>query len=181
MSRASRFRSLVLGAAFLVAVGACGGAPSSEDVAPRESAAEDTGFAAMQERGRVVMGVDQYRSTHHFDALADGGRIVLLSDTDDSTDVAAIRVHLREIADAFRRGDFTNPSLVHMGTVPGTPVMTAKAKLIAYEFSERPRGGEVRIRTTDPEAVSAIHQFLAFQRDAHHAHEHDAGATPPPG
>jgi len=28
----------------------------------------DSSFAALQERGRVAMGVDQYTSTHHFDA-----------------------------------------------------------------------------------------------------------------
>ena len=37
----------------------------------------DTGFAAMQMRGKEAMRVDQYTSTHKFDALSDGGRIEL--------------------------------------------------------------------------------------------------------
>ena len=37
----------------------------------------DSAFAQVQERGRAVMGVDQYTSTHVFESLPDGGRIVL--------------------------------------------------------------------------------------------------------
>jgi hypothetical protein len=48
--------------------------------------------------------------------------------------------------------------------------MASKRAAISYEATERPRGGEVRIRTGDPAAVAAIHEFLAFQRKEHHAH-----------
>ena len=48
-------------------------------------------------------------------------------------------------------------------------VMAARRIKITYEASDRPRGAEVRIRTTDSAAVAAIHAFLAFQRTAHHA------------
>jgi hypothetical protein len=34
-----------------------------------------------------------------------------------------------------------------------------------------PGGGEVRIRTASPAALAAIHEFLAFQRMDHRAHE----------
>ncbi len=37
-----------------------------------------------------------------------------------------------------------------------------------------PRGAEVRVRSADPAAVTAIHEFLAFQRSAHHAARHEA-------
>jgi TusA-related sulfurtransferase len=45
--------------------------------------------------------------------------------------------------------------------------MAAKKTAIRYEFRELPRGGEVRLTTTDPEAVEAIHRFMAFQREDH--------------
>src|SRR4029079_5521816 len=66
---------------------------------------QDSSFAALQKRGKVAMGVDQYTSTHKFDALPDGGRIELQRDSDDSVGVAAIRAHIREIARSFSRGD----------------------------------------------------------------------------
>src|SRR5437762_12166484 len=96
----------------------------------REIAAHDSAFRAMQERGKAAMGVDQYTSTHHFDALPDGGRIELQVDAPDSAGVARIRAHMREIAAAFKAGDFSTPSLVHLRDVPGTKVMAARRALI---------------------------------------------------
>lgn len=129
----------------------------------------DSAFAAVQARGKVAMGVDQYTSTHHFEALPDGGRIELQRDSDDSVGVATIRTHLQDIAKAFGQGDFTTPAFVHMQTVPGAPVMAAKRRVITYSFKPLPRGGELRITTTDAEAVAAIAQFMAFQRMDHRA------------
>ncbi|AHG88851.1 hypothetical protein J421_1314 [Gemmatirosa kalamazoonensis] len=127
----------------------------------------DTAFASMQARGKTAMGVDQYASSHRFDTLADGGRIALVSGRDDSAAVAAIRTHFRTIAAAFARGDFATPGFVHDGPVPGTRVMAEKRSAITYEARDLPRGGELRIRTGDPEARKAIAEFLAFQRREH--------------
>jgi hypothetical protein len=128
----------------------------------------DSAYAAMQARGKVAMGVDQYTSTHHFDSYADGGRIELVRDVDDSAGVARIRAHLKEIAVAFKTGDFSTPAFVHMRDVPGTRDMAALRHKISYRVRELPRGGEVRITSTDTAAVRAIHEFMAFQREDHH-------------
>ena len=133
--------------------------------------ANDSAFAAMQLRGadRRAMGVDQYTSMHRFDALPDGGRIELQRDVDDSAGVAQIRRHLREIAAAFAKGDFQTPAFVHGQQVPGTAVMAARRDAITYSVRDLPRGGEVRIHTTDPAALVAVHDFIAFQRQDHRA------------
>lgn len=144
--------------------------PLSAQVKP----ARDSAFAAMQDRGRNAMGVDQYTSTHTFDALPTGGRIQLARDTDDSAGVAQIRAHIREIARAFKSGDFSTSGFVHMQTVPGTKVMREKRDLITYEPRDVSRGAELIIRTSDPDALRAVHEFMAFQRDEHHA-----GGKPP--
>jgi hypothetical protein len=133
------------------------------------ASAQDTTFAGVQSRGRAAMGVDQYTSTHRFDALADGGRIELQRDSDDSVGIATIRAHIRAIAQAFKSGDFSTPAFVHMRMVPGADVMAAKRALITYVPRDLPRGAELLIRTTDAEAVAAIHRFMAFQRSDHHA------------
>ena len=130
-------------------------------------AAQDSAFRAMQQRGHAAMGVDQYTSYHQFVDLPDGGRIALQRDSTDAAGVAAIRAHLRHIAVAFARGDFALPGFVHAKDVPGTAVMSAQRTAIRYEFHELPGGGEVRIATRNPRAVSAVHQFLAFQRSEH--------------
>jgi hypothetical protein len=129
----------------------------------------DSAFATMQERGKRAMGVDQYTSTHQFEASPSGGRIELQRDVDDSAGIAQVREHLQGIARAFAAGEFTTPAFVHNHDVPGTAVMAAKRAAITYTYRELPRGGEVRIVTTDRDALAAIHQFLAFQRQEHRA------------
>lgn len=130
--------------------------------------AADSAFAGVQARGKVAMGVDQYTSQHRFDDLADGGRIELQRDPADSAGVRTIREHLQEIARAFAAGNFETPGFVHDREVPGARVMTARRESIRYEFRPLPGGGEVRITTRDPDAVAAVHEFLAFQRTDHH-------------
>jgi hypothetical protein len=131
----------------------------------------DSAFDAMQRRGRDAMGVHQYTSVHRFDALADGGRIELQRDRDDSAGTATIRAHLREIGRAFASGDFGTPATVHVKTVPGADVMRERRAHIRYEPIDLPRGGALRIRTEDPRAIRAIHRFLAFQRSEHRVKE----------
>ena len=141
----------------------------SSGAPPVKPPPHDSAFAGMQTRGKQAMGVDQYTSTHTFDALPTGGRIELVRDTDDSVGVSQIRAHIREIARAFKAGDFSTPSFVHMQDVPGTRIMRERRVAITYDARDLPRGAELLIQTNDPDALKAIHEFLAFQRDAHHA------------
>ena len=138
----------------------------------------DSAFVALQERGKMAMGVDQYASAHQFDVLANGGRIALQMKEDDALSIAQIRAHLKLIEHAFRAGDFSTPEFVHMRAMPGTAVMSRKRGLIAYSYADLPRGGEVRIITTDPESLAAIRDFMAAQRGDHKA---DRQEKMPPG
>jgi hypothetical protein len=81
--------------------------------------------------------------------------------------VRAIRDHLRVVALEFAAGNFTASATVHAQTVPGTADMRARGRAIRYEFRLLPRGGEIRITTSDPAALGAVHEFLAFQRSDH--------------
>lgn len=143
---------------------------------PTRSAPGDTAFAARQARGQQAMGVDQYTSAHQFDDLPNGGRIELQRDSTDTAGVRTIREHLRLIAGSFAGGDFSLPGFVHAGTVPGTAVMAARRDLITYQFEPLPGGGQVLLTSSNSAAVSAIHAFLAFQRQDHRAggmvHQH---------
>lgn len=133
----------------------------------------DSGFAGVQARGAEVMGVDQYTSSHVFEALPDGGRIVLQRDLADAEGEATIRAHLRDIAARFTKGDFSLPGQVHGMVVAGTGVMAERKRRIRYVMEPLPRGGQVRIVTRDPAALKAVHEFLAFQRMDHRAAGHD--------
>jgi hypothetical protein len=132
----------------------------------------DSSFAALQERGKMAMGVDQYTSAHRFDVLPSGGRIALETKQNDSLAIAQIRAHMRLIQHAFQAGDFSTPAFVHMRAMPGTDVMSRRRALIDYTYGDLPRGGEVRIASSDPESLVAIRRFLAAQGVDHHADGH---------
>ena len=134
-------------------------------------AAHDSAHAAMQRRGAEVMGVDQETSVHVFEALPNGGVIELQRAVDDSAGMRTIRAHLRGIAQAFAAGDFEAPTYVHMTSVPGARVMAERRKSIRYDYRDLPRGGALRITTTDAVARKAIWEFIAFQRNEHMAGE----------
>ena len=159
----------------IILFASCSSEPAAETRVER--VASDSAFAGLQDRGASLqaMGVDQYTSAHRFDDLPDGGRIELQRQVSDSAGVEQIRAHLRHISEVFSRGDFRIPGFVHdTERVPGTDVMQERRAAIEYTFGELPRGGEVRIRSSDPVAVEAIHAFLAFQRDDHRAAGHAA-------
>lgn len=138
-----------------------------------EQSRSDSSFAALQQRGETAMGVNQYTSQHVFESLPDGGRIVLQRKENDSVGEAAIRAHMRTIAKAFSGGDFELPGFVHATSeVPGTAVMKQLRSEISYTPRDLPGGAEVVISTRNPQAVAAIHNFLAFQRMDHRAGMH---------
>ena len=159
---------------FLVPAMAIAAAACASRETPAAKPPTDSAFAEVQERGAAVMGVDQYTSTHVFEDLPDGGRIVLeRSDPADSAGIATIRAHMRQIAADFTAGDFSKPFAVHAMVVPGTKTMAKRRDRITYETSDRPQGAEVRIRTADTQAIAAVHEFLAFQRSDHRAAGHE--------
>jgi hypothetical protein len=126
------------------------------------------GHAEMNERGREAMGFSQSKTTHHFRLARDGGSIeVEVNDPKDRESRDQIRQHLARIAQLFAAGDFETPRFVHSQTPPGVPVMKRLKAEIKYEFEETERGGRLRIRTANAEALAAIHQFLRFQIEDH--------------
>lgn len=154
---------------FGIAVLAC-----SDKTARVEVSNKDSAFATVQERGKAVMGVDQYTSKHVFEDLPDGGRVVLeMKDVADTAEIAIIRAHMQEILKDFRSGNFTKPFQVHAMDVPGTDVMRTGAARINYSVVDRPRGAELRMATTDSTVLAAIRKFLEFQRSDHRASGHD--------
>src|SRR5688500_20401798 len=116
---------------FMIVLAGC---TARHDAAPADSA-----FAALQTRGQQAMGVDQYTSSHVFESLPDGGRIVLQRDSIDAAGTAVIRAHMHDIATRFSAGDFTIPGMVHAQQVPGTTVIAARRDPIRYAADPLPR------------------------------------------
>jgi hypothetical protein len=125
--------------------------------------------ADVEKHGDEAMGFPHHKTTHHFRLYSDGGAIeVTVNDTKDSQNMQAIRSHLTHIVTMFSNGEFSIPMFVHDQVPPGVPEMKAKHAEISYSFEELAAGGKVRIKTTNSEALKAVHDFLRFQIEDHH-------------
>ena len=125
--------------------------------------------AALKKRGATAMGFDQDKTTHHFTTSATGGSIeVEVNDPGDPRLRGQVRSHLKEIAGTFAKGDFAKPFQTHAEVPPGVPVMQRLKAGIRYKYEQTDRGGAVRITTSNPEALKAIHEFLDYQTREHH-------------
>src|SRR5258708_36303948 len=78
-----------------------------------------------------------------------------------------IRSHLTHIAAMFGSSQFDLPMFIHDAVPPGVPIMKEKHDSITYTYEPTERGGQVRIKTHDPEALKAVHLFLIFQIQDH--------------
>jgi len=124
--------------------------------------------AGLNERGAQAMGFDQTKTTHHFRLTTEGGVIkVEANDPSDTGSRDQIRQHLIHITRMFAEGNFDAPLLVHTRLPPGVRVMQRLKTRIGYTFESTRQGGYVRISTSDPEVLAAIHEFLRFQIKNH--------------
>jgi hypothetical protein len=124
--------------------------------------------AALKKRGAEAMGFDQDATVHHFRLSPTGGAIeVEVVRPPDEANRTAIRVHLRQIADEFARGEFGKPLATHGEVPPGVAGMQQRRSSIAYRYEETPLGARVVIETSDPEAKTAVHAFLRYQIAEH--------------
>ena len=169
----------VLVASMAVPVLAYGQSTMSCPMHEQHQTASDQHAAGVDARGDHAMGFSHEKSAHHFHLLPDGGTIEVVAD--DAKDAATrdeIRMHLSHIAKMFIDGDFQVPMFIHDTTPPGVPMMMSKRSAITYAFEPTTNGGQVRIASADPEAVKAIHEFLAFQIDDHRTGDSKVIAPP---
>jgi len=124
--------------------------------------------AVVESHGDQAMGFPHDKTTHHFRLLSDGGAIeVNANDPNDKANISAIRMHLSHIAMMFADGDFSTPMFVHDGVPPGVTTMKLLKSAVHYTYGEMPSGGTVRIKSDDPVALAAIHDFIRFQITDH--------------
>ena len=124
--------------------------------------------AVVENHGDQAMGFPHDKTTHHFRTMSDGGAVeVTVNDPSDKTNTGAIRSHLSHIAMMFGNGDFSTPMFIHDGVPPGVTTMKLMKSAIHYTYEEMPSGGRIRIKSDDPIAVAAIHDFVRFQITEH--------------
>ncbi|WP_128984065.1 aspartate carbamoyltransferase [Streptomyces roseicoloratus] len=126
---------------------------------------------SVAERGESVMPFDLERTTHRFTATATGGVQDVVADRrGDTRQIDLIRVHLREEAEAFGRGDFGDPAAIHGADMPGLAELRAGHDRIEVRYTERTDGATLTYTTRDSALVDALHDWFAAQLGDHGAH-----------
>jgi hypothetical protein len=126
----------------------------------------------VDKRGDRVMGFDHRKTRHRFLLHPDGGSIeVTANEAGDKESRDQIRKHLGHIARMFSEGDFKAPMLIHDRVPPGVPAMERLKGEIEYRYEETERGARVRIKTSNAEALAAVHEFLRFQIEDHRTND----------
>jgi hypothetical protein len=128
----------------------------------------DAHHGGVVQRGDQVMGFSHNKTVHHFRLTPDGGTIeAVATDPSDKESREEIRTHLDHIAQMFHNGNFNAPMLIHARTPPGVPIMKKLRDQIQYQVEQSPVGAQVHISSTNPQAITAIHDFLKFQIEDH--------------
>jgi hypothetical protein len=150
---------------------ACGALPFLFAAAPALADTTASSHAAMVERGSAeVMPFDLNRTMHIFEPTPDGGLQTVMVHDGDPQQIALVRSHLRKEANAFARGDFSDPAKIHGMTMPGLPQLRAGASRMVISYLQTTNGASIRYKTSDPQLVAAVHEWFAAQVMDHGAH-----------
>ena len=124
-------------------------------------------------KGQSVMPFDLAKTTHIFRMTESGGvQRVIVKDATAKDQVPLIQQHLRHEAEAFQRGDYSDPASLHGPEMPGLRELQAGARQVKVSYSALPTGAEITFETTNLHLLTAIHRWFGAQLS-----EHGADAT----
>ncbi len=162
-----RMLALVAGAVMVTALAVLGTLYATGAFAFQENQ-EEMRQQQVAEKGSEVMPFDLEATTHVYEKTANGGvQKVVADDPDDAENVAAIREHLREEADAFSRGEFSDPASIHGEDMPGLAELETGAERVEVRYEELPDGAQIALESEDPELVAAVHDWFDAQLSDH--------------
>jgi hypothetical protein len=117
------------------------------------------------------MPFDLEQTLHVFEKLDDGGlQRVVVKDLSNKEQIPLIQAHLKEEADKFRRGDFSDPARIHGEDMPGLAELRSGTGKIDVLCTPRPDGAQIRYAAKDPALVMALHHWFNAQLSDHGRH-----------
>jgi hypothetical protein len=117
-----------------------------------------------------VMPFDVDKTIHVFKMTETGGvQRVVLKDRIYTEQVMPIRQHLREEAERFQRGDYSDPGRLHGPTMPGLKELQLGAQRVVVSYSDLSDGAEITFKTSDLKLLTAIHRWFGAQLSEHGA------------
>ena len=144
--------------------GTSGASHSPSDASPSRQ-------SEVAEKGAQVMPFALKETTHVFEPTENGGvQKVVADDPTDQEQLSLIREHLKEEADKFSQGDFSDPAEIHGEDMPGLEQLEENASSFEVSYSELPDGAQIEYTTDDPALVSALHDWFEAQLSDHTEH-----------
>ena len=117
-----------------------------------------------------VMPFDMAKTVHVFRMTESGGvQKVLVRDPSETEQILFIRQHLSHEAERFRHGDYSDPTKLHGGDMPGLAELRANPFKVKVFYSELPAGAQLTFETKDLSMLTAIHRWFGAQLSEHGA------------
>jgi hypothetical protein len=135
---------------------------------PGNPAPANTRQDEIRQKGADVMPFALDKTIHVFDKTGSGGvqRVRVRGDAPEQ--LAMIRAHLRDIAQAFSARDFSKPMHIHGADMPGLAQMkAAKPGQLSVDYAELADGAQITYVGHTPEIVAAIHRWFEAQLRDH--------------
>jgi hypothetical protein len=85
----------------------------------------------------------------------------------DPAQVEAIRAHLRQEAERFGAGDFSDPARIHGDDMPGLAELRAGHDRLDVAYTEVAAGARLTYTSADPALVAALHAWGRAQSMDH--------------
>ncbi|MGZ5050766.1 MAG: aspartate carbamoyltransferase [Methylobacter sp.] len=131
--------------------------------------------SAVRQRAQQVVPYTLDQALQSFSKTVHGGiQHVVAKSPNDTRQVKLIQQHLAEIANQFKKGDFSVTARVHGPNMPGlAQLKRAQPDDIKFEYKALPDGAQIHYTTEYPQFVQALHEWFDAQ-----ALEHDSAAIP---
>ena len=117
-----------------------------------------------------VMPFDISKTVHIFKMTESGGvQRVITKDPSATDQIPLIQQHLRQEAERFQHGDYSDPATLHGSDMPGLKDLQAGASRIRVSYVALSSGAEITFETTDLHLLTALHRWFGAQLSEHGA------------
>jgi hypothetical protein len=124
--------------------------------------------AMVHDMGPQIMPFDLSQTTHIFEMTESGGiQQVIAKDPGDNAQISLIQQHLQHEAMRFSAGDFSDPTSLHGGDMPGVKELARGAAQLKIEYTVLPNGAQITFTTQDLQLITAIHRWFGAQLSDH--------------
>lgn len=123
----------------------------------------------IRQRAQQVVPYTLDQALQTFTKTVHGGiQHVVAKSANDTRQIKLIQAHLVEIANEYRKGDFSVTERVHGPDMPGLAhLKMAKTDDIKFEYKALPNGAQIHYSTEYPQFVQALHEWFDAQMIEH--------------